>query len=377
MGLSKGFNTLIRQGFATLPTRKHPFKLKNDVTDIPVSAIHRGRKGNGGAHLDKGKREVIIHMHTQLGMSPDAIAPLIPSPRRHGIGVCVRSVKDVIRHHEANNNVDDKPRANKRRDMNEAHASMLLDIAKEQPDLHLDQISEELENQCGVQYDPNLCYRELRRRGKVLKVMARVAAQRDEYSRFLYWEEITALGVRPDQICFLDETGVDSRIRQVRGWGNVGERVELRELLHRGEHISVLALFSFTGFLDFDHIVGGYSGEDVLRVFEDMVVPQLGSYDLNESNSVVVCDNCTAHRMYEDALIEMVESAGARLVYLAAYSPIDNPIEMGFNVFKACWKREKWLEARAVEYRVRYCLENCYAHPEEAAAATYRECGLV
>ena len=72
-----------------------------------------------------------------------------------------------------------------------------------------------------------------------------------------------------------------------------------------------------------------------------------------------------------------VESAGARLVYLAAYSPIDNPIEMGFNVFKACWKREKWLEARALEYRVRYCLENCYAHPEEAAAATYRECGLV
>ena len=50
--------------------------------------------------------------------------------------------------------------------MNEAHASMLLDIAKEQPDLHLDQISEELENQCGVQYDPNLCYRELKRRGK-------------------------------------------------------------------------------------------------------------------------------------------------------------------------------------------------------------------
>ena len=91
--------------------------------------------------------------------------------------------------------------------MNEAHASMLLDIAKEQPDLHLDQISEELENQCGVQYDPNLCYRELKRRGRVLKVMARVAAQRDEYSRFLYWEEITALGVRPDQMCILDETG--------------------------------------------------------------------------------------------------------------------------------------------------------------------------
>ena len=40
------------------------------------------------------------------------------------------------------------------------------------------------------------------------------------------------------------------------------------------------------------------------------------------------------HHTHLAELRRMVEEeAGAKLVFLAPYSPIDNPIEMGFNVF--------------------------------------------
>ena len=68
----------------------------------------------------------------------------------------------------------------------------------------------------------------------------------------------------------------------------------------------------------------------------------------------------------------MVEGAGAKLVFLAPYSPIDNPIEMGFNVFKTCWKRHGWwLDSLVpISRKIAFCLFCCYSNPKAAAAAT-------
>ena len=62
----------------------------------------------------------------------------------------------------------------------------------------------------------------------------------------------------------------------------------MSEILHRGDHVSILALYGTTGFIDYDYVLGGYDTEAVLRVFEHMVVPQLGKYSDGEPNSVLV-----------------------------------------------------------------------------------------
>ena len=95
--------------------------------------------------------------------------------------------------------------------------------------------------------------------------MRRKASQRNEYKRFLYWSEIRDLQAHPRQLCFCDEVGQDGRgSRRRRGWGPDGDGVEITEFLHRGKHISILALYGYEGFIDFDWLEGGYKANDFL-----------------------------------------------------------------------------------------------------------------
>lgn len=63
--------------------------------------------------------------------------------------------------------------------------------------------------------------------------------------------------------------------------------------------------------------------------------------------AVVVMDNLSAHQV--KGIEEMIQSTGARVVYLSPYSPDFNPIEN-------CWsKLKEYLRSRAI--RTRYALE--------------------
>ncbi|MFN5990196.1 MAG: transposase, partial [Dolichospermum sp.] len=61
------------------------------------------------------------------------------------------------------------------------------------------------------------------------------------------------------------------------------------------------------------------NGEDFKKFVEEDLLPTLWK------GAVVVMDNLKAHKM--KGIIEMIESVGARVVYLSPYSPEFNPIE--------------------------------------------------
>ena len=68
---------------------------------------------------------------------------------------------------------------------------------------------------------------------------------------------------------------------------------------------------------------------------KEKLVPTLGKYHLSKPHSIVVMDNATVHANVKD----LIESAGAKLIYLSAYSPELNPIELMFGMYKAYLKR--------------------------------------
>ena len=317
-----------------------------------------------------------MHLYCDLLLTPEEIAPLILSPRKASGGVGVRAVQDVLDFFEVYHHVENHLRAPRALKMPEAHIVMLVEIVKRTPWLYLDEISAELESACHVQYLPGYCQAMLKRRGYSLQVMRRIARQRDEDKRFQYFLDLTEVLMRPSQLVFADEVGQDGRgSRRRRGWGEVGGGCDIREFLNRGKHISILALYGITGFIDFDHKEGGYSAEDFMDAVEYMVIPHLRPYP--QDNSIFVLDNCQIHHTYRVALRAMVEAAGAKLLFLAPYSPIDNPIEYAFSSFKACWRRNgHWLVEAPVHVRIDFCLKSCGSNGA-AAAATYRKCGYV
>ena len=79
---------------------------------------------------------------------------------------------------------------------------------------------------------------------------------------------------------------------------------------------------------------------------EHKLVPLLGNCACREPRSVVVMENATIHM--SDRVIELIESAGALLLYTAPYNPDMNPIENMFRGYKSGLKRHHdfdWLYA--------------------------------
>lgn len=208
-----------------------------------------------------------------------------------------------------------------------------------------------------------------------LKTMRRVARQRDEHKRHLYFLALSRILERPEQLCSRTrwaKTGMAAGggvggLPWERGW--VGSR-------GRGKHISILALYGITGFLDFDYLEGGFDSDDFMTAVEYMVIPHLNAWPAD--GSILVIDNCRTHRHYEANLRRLVVGVGARILFHALYSPIDNPSEMAFSSFKAYWRRAGHpLDQMPLHTKIKWCLENCGANgpTAESARAAFRPCG--
>ena len=94
-----------------------------------------------------------------------------------------------------------------------------------------------------------------------------------------------------------------------------------------GVRQSVVALFSVSGMETHAMQAGSLKQADFAAFVREGVVPRLSAGD------VVVLDNARCHHGKETR--EAIEAAGARLVFLPAYSPDFAPIELGWRQIKA------------------------------------------
>ena len=76
---------------------------------------------------------------------------------------------------------------------------------------------------------------------------------------------------------------------------------------------------------------GPMNGPAFLAYAEQVLAPELRPGD------VVVMDNLPAHK--SGGVRDVIEKAGARLVFLPPYSPDFNPIEMAFSKLKALLRK--------------------------------------
>ena len=90
---------------------------------------------------------------------------------------------------------------------------------------------------------------------------------------------------------------------------------------------SVTAALRGSGPFAIDLMDGATNGARFLNYVTDTLIPALRSGD------TVVMDNLSAHKL--TGVRQLIEAAGARLLYLPAYSPDFNPIENVFAKLKA------------------------------------------
>jgi len=120
---------------------------------------------------------------------------------------------------------------------------------------------------------------------------------------------------------YIDESGFDRYYAREYGYAPRGEKVigkisgkhfvrtSIVAAINGGE---VIAPFEFTGSMNGDLFEGW---------FEHIFVPELK----NPTNSVAILDNATHHQ--KDAILDIADEYGFKVIFLPPYSPDLNPIE--------------------------------------------------
>ncbi len=159
--------------------------------------------------------------------------------------------------------------------------------------------------------------------------------ERVQHLRVDYWQKIR--DINPEDLIFLDETGMNLTLTRIYARSIEAARAYGSKFYSRGKNITLIGAIARKGFLT-PMTVNGSTNGDVFRVFiEQLLVPCLWP------GAVVVMDNLTAHKV--KGISEIIEAAGASVVYLSPYSPEFNPIEN-------CWsKLKEYLRSYAARTR--------------------------
>jgi transposase len=148
--------------------------------------------------------------------------------------------------------------------------------------------------------------------------------ERVQNERYNYWQKLRE--IRPEDLIFIDETGVNLAMVQLYARSLKGTRAYGEKPHSDRQNITLIGAIGLAGFVSAMTIDGSING-DVFRIFvEKILVPNLWE------GACVIMDNFSVHKVV--GIRELIESKGAQLIYLPPYSPDFNPIEN-------CWSKLK------------------------------------
>ncbi|XP_031572064.1 uncharacterized protein LOC116306156 [Actinia tenebrosa] len=111
-----------------------------------------------------------------------------------------------------------------------------------------------------------------------------------------------------------------------------------------GPRITAIPVICSEGIIELNIRRGTTDEESFLAFVNEKLIPNLQRFDGINSRSVVVMDNAAIHRCRR--VVEAINTTGALIVFLPAYSPDFNPCE---NIFS---QAKSWIRANDVVWQV-------------------------
>ena len=132
--------------------------------------------------------------------------------------------------------------------------------------------------------------------------------------------------LRPDDLVFVDESGITTAMTRRYGRAPLGERARGWVPGGHWTQLTILGGLTLQGLIACMSIEAA-TDLDVFRAFTvEVLIPQL------RPGQVVILDNLSPHKAQE--IRELIEAAGCRLLLLPPYSPDLNPIEQAWSKLK-------------------------------------------
>lgn len=142
-------------------------------------------------------------------------------------------------------------------------------------------------------------------------------------------------GILAKNLIFIDESGVNLALTRLHARSTKGSRAHGKRPQKRGKNVSIIGALGFKGLLASAKIMGAVDGLTFEAFIARKLLPTLWE------GACVIMDNCSIHLSKE--IEELINQAGAKLIYLPPYSPEFSPIENFWSKIKSILRS---LEAR-------------------------------
>lgn len=237
----------------------------------------------------------------------------------------------------------------------------LHDLLDKYKTVQLDEVVDFVNDEYGVSISKNTASRALRRLNMTRKRVTNVHPNQDSGLRDDHL--IERMQYSADQIVAVDESAADERTKDRKyGWSLRGLPCRVCQAGRRGQRWSILPAMTIDGYLMIDVYEGSYNATRFAN-FIDRLLPLMGRFP--EPKLVILLDNVSSHwsAITRPDMIEKLEAAGVRLLWLPPYSPDFNPIEQLFNELKTWIRRNREIAYTYGEYFegfIRHALEEVY-----------------
>lgn len=145
----------------------------------------------------------------------------------------------------------------------------------------------------------------------------------------------------PHRLVFIDETSVKANMTRLRGRAPKGERLFGTAPFGKWQTQTFIAGLTCNGLIAPWIIKGAMDRTAFDTYVETQLAPAL------DPGTVVILDNLATHK--SPRAVETLKARGCWMLFLPAYSPDLNPIEMAFAKLKAHLRR---IEARTFDYLI-------------------------
>lgn len=171
--------------------------------------------------------------------------------------------------------------------------------------------------------------------------------------------------IPPEKLIFLDESGVTTQMTRGYARASGGRRVHEATPGGHWKILTILSALSLGGLLATMTIEEATDGDIFLAYLEQVLGPKL------RPGNVVVMDNLSAHKVA--GVEQLIQAAGAELLYLPPYSPDLNPIEKAWAKLKQLLRSAKARTAEALHQAIAELLPQI---TPQNAQAWFRHTGI-
>lgn len=261
---------------------------------------------------------------------------------RSQLAVIFRKAKTTvsawIQAYQADHTLSTVQRAKVFRKFDEHKRNWIVELYRKYPILYLDEARQRFMNHFGVTISASSVCNILHAYGMSWKALERRAVQIRQDDILRYTNELSCFVWSFDQLVFLDEVAFANReMLRSRGYGIKGKSLVYRGEFRRKPRVSSLCFLGETGIIEAFETEGTFTRQKFFDCCRKMALFNGAVRSYPGKHSVWIMDGARIH--CDENIILYLRSLGIIPIFLPAYCPFYNPIEIVFGLIKRYLKR--------------------------------------